>query len=211
MAENRKTLVLDPAALARIQAAVGEAESRTAAEIRVVVLTRPLIEHPFYPVLWAATAALALPWLLLLLGPIRPLVLLAIQGGLFLGLAALLSLPPLARLMVPHSVRRAAARAAALDRFLTLGMHLTESRTGVMILVAVPDRRVEVIAEGAVQAVLGAQASAAICAAVSAGARAGDLAGGIVTGVSLAGQQLAGPFPRQLGDRNELPDHVILA
>lgn len=211
MTQNRKTPVLDAAALARIHAAVAEAESRTAAEIRVVVLTRPLIEHPFYPVLWAATAALALPWLLLLWGPIRPLSLLAIQGCLFLGLAGLLSLPPLARLTIPPGVRRAAARAAAFDRFLTLGMHLTESRTGLMILVAVPDRRVEVIADGAVQAALGAQASAAICAAVSAGARAGDLAGGIVTGVSLAGQQLAAPFPSVAGDRNDLPDHVILA
>lgn len=211
MTQTKKPPVLDTAALARIQAAVAAAESRTAAEIRVVVLTRPLIEHPFYPVLWAATAALALPWLLLLLGPIRPLSLLAIQGCLFLGLVGLLSLPPLARLTVPPGVRRAAARAAALDRFLTLGMHLTESRTGLMILVAVPDRRVEVIADGAVQAVLGAQASAAICAAVSAGARAGDLAEGIVTGVSLAGQQLAAPFPPGAGEHNDLPDHVILA
>ncbi len=211
MAMNPKPPVLDSAALDRIRAAVTEAESRTTAEIRVVVLSRPLIDHPFYPVLWAATAALALPWLLLLLTPMRPLHMLAIQAGIFLVLAGLLSLPALARLTVPPRVRRAAARAAVIDRFLTLGMHLTESRTGVMILVAVPDRRVEVIADGAVQAALGAQASAAICAAVSGGARAGDLAGGIVTGVSLAGQQLAAPFPAVPGDRNELPDHVILA
>ncbi len=201
---------LDPAALARIAAAVGEAESHTSAEIRVVVLTRPLIAHPFYPVLWAAAAALALPWLLLLAMPFRPLSLLAIQAGVFVALAGVLSMPALARLTVPPGARRAAARAAALDRFLTLGIHLTDSRRGLMILVAVPDRLVEVVADAAIQSALGPQASAAICAAVAGQGRAGDLTGGIVTGVSLAGQQLAAPFPRGPQDRNELADHVIV-
>ncbi|WP_341991588.1 hypothetical protein [Azorhizobium sp. AG788] len=211
MARYPGTGPLDDAALARISQAVAQAESGTSAEIRVVVLTRPVIEHPFYPVLWAAAAALALPWLLLLAMPFRPLSLLAIQAGVFLALAGLLSLPAMARLTVPVQVRRAAARAAALDRFLTLGIHLTDSRTGLMILVAVPDRLVEVVADAAIQSALGPQASAAICAAVAGQGRAGDLASGIVTGVSLAGQQLAAPFPRRPHDRNELADHVIVA
>ncbi len=73
-------------------------------------LSRPLIRHTFYPVLWAALAALALPWLLVLAVPLRPIPLLAVQGLIFLALLALLSVPALARRTVPPAVRRAAAR-----------------------------------------------------------------------------------------------------
>ncbi len=202
---------LDPIALERIRAAVADAEASTSAEIRVVVLTRPLIDHLFYPLMWAAFAALVLPWLLVVLVPLRPVTLLAVQAALFAVLAGALSLPGLSRRVIPRAVRRAAARSAALDRFLTLGIHLTESRTGLLILVAVRDRLVEVVADEGIQSALGMQASTAICAAVAERAGAGDLAEGLVTAVSLAGQQLAGPFPRRDGDRNELPDHVIVA
>lgn len=123
------TPVLDHAARERILAAVRAAEAQTSAEIRVVVLSRPLIRHSFYPVLWAALAALALPWLLVLAVPLRPIPLLAVQGLIFLALLALLSVPALARRTVPPAVRRAAARAAALDRFLALGIHLTDRKS----------------------------------------------------------------------------------
>lgn len=211
MATSEHEAVLDPAALARIQAAIAAAEARTSAEIRVVLLTRPLIPHSFYPALWAALAALALPWLLILAVPLRPVALLAVQGVIFLALAGLLSLPPLARHVSPSRVRRAAARAAALDRFLTLGIHLTPERTGVMILLGLPDRLVEVIADAAIVAKLGPGVCEEVCAAVSQGAAGGDVTTALVDGVNRCGDRLCGPFPQRAGDRNALPDHVIVA
>lgn len=202
---------LDHSARERILEAVRAAERRTGAEIRVVVLSRPLIRHPFYPVLWAALAALALPWIIAVVWPMRPIPLLALQGLIFLALAGLLSMPSIARYTIPAAVRRAAARGAALDRFLTLGIHLTESRTGLMILAAIPDRMVEVVADDSILARLGPQVCEEICAVVSTAARAGDLAGALVAGVDCAGQRLCEAFPRTADDRNELPDHVVFA
>ncbi|TDT99723.1 putative membrane protein [Azorhizobium sp. AG788] len=205
------TPVLDHAARERILAAVRAAEAQTSAEIRVVVLSRPLIRHTFYPVLWAALAALALPWLLVLAVPLRPIPLLAVQGLIFLALLALLSVPALARRTVPPAVRRAAARAAALDRFLALGIHLTESRTGLMILAAAPDRLIEVVADETILAKLGPGVCEEVCAVVSKAAADGDLSGALAAGVNQAGIRLSETFPASAQDRNELPDHVIFA
>ncbi|WP_051356503.1 hypothetical protein [Azorhizobium doebereinerae] len=210
MAATEPQAVLAPAALARVEAAIAAAEARTSAEIRVVLLTRPLIPHSFYPALWAALAALALPWLLILAVPLRPVALLAAQGLIFLALAGLLSLPPVARRVIPGRARRAAARAAALDRFLALGIHLTPERTGVMILLSLPDRLVEVVADAAIVEKLGPGLCEEVCAAVSGGAAGGDVTAALVDGVTRCGDRLCGPFPQRAGDRNALPDHVIV-
>lgn len=45
---------------------------------------------------------------------------------------------------------------------------------------------------------------------MAARAREGSLAEGLVAGVTLAGDLLSGPLPRQPGDRDELPNQVVV-
>lgn len=194
-----------------IAQAVRRAEAGTAGEIRVVVVTQSLVRHRFFALMWAALFALALPWPLAFLTTFNTPTLLSAQASAFVLLGALLIFTPLGRLTVPRFVREAAGRAAAVDHFLTMGIHQTRGRTGVLIMVALEEHLVEVVADDAVHAKVGAEAWEGVCAAVLGGARAGDLATGLVAGVAEAGRILALHAPRGDADINELPDRVVVA
>jgi len=197
-------------ALVRISEAVRAAEQKTSAEIRVVVTRAPLVQHPFYSVLWASLLALVVPWLAVLAWPMPALSVLSLQAALFVVVAAALMLPGVAPRAVPRLALKAAARSAAVETFLAYGIPQTAGRTGVLIFAAVHERMVEVVADEAVHTPLGHAAWAEICEAVAARARHGSLAEGLIAGVTLAGDLLAGPLPRQPGDRDDLPNQVVI-
>lgn len=193
-----------------VAAAIAQAEAATAGEIRVVVLTRPLVRHPFYGLMWAALLALVLPWPLALLTALDTPALLSVQACAFMIAGAVLIFTPLGALTVPRFAREEAGRAAAIDHFLALGIHRTSGRTGVLILVAPAERLVEVVADEAIHAKLGHEAWESVCAAVLVGARQGRLGDGLVEGVAVAGHLLARHVPPTAGDANELPDRMIV-
>lgn len=197
-------------ALQRIAEAVTLAEAKTSAEIRVVVTRAPLVQHPFFSILWASLAALVLPWLVVLAYPMPALSALALQAMLFVILAAALLMPGMAEKAVPRLALKAAARNAAIETFLSYGIPQTKGRTGILIFAAARERLVEVVADDAAHGPLGAAAWRDICDAVAARARQGSLAEGLVAGVEKAGDLLAGPLPRKPEDRNEIPNHVVV-
>lgn len=201
---------LDTADLDRVAAAISAAEGATSGEIRVVIHTRPLIRHSFYSILWAALAALVLPWALVIVLALRPIEMLAVQAAFFVVLAAVLMLPQVAPRVVPAAARRAAARAAALDQFLAHGVHQTRARTGILIFVALPEHQIEVVADEGIHVHVGEEAWRAVCAAVLAGARAGKLGDGLCAGVTQAGAVLAAHVPRRPDDSNELADRIVV-
>lgn len=209
-AEDAKQIGLSAEALQRIGAAVAVAEAKTSAEIRVVVAREPLIQHPFYSIMWAALLALALPWPLAILFNFRSLQLLAIQAAVFMVLAGVLMLPAFALKVVPRLAVKVAARAAALEAFLTYGIPQTKGRTGVLIFAAAQEHLVEVVADEGVHTPLGHAAWKDICERVADQAKKGHLSEGLVAGVEKAGELLAGPFPPKPGEKNELDNHVIL-
>ena len=213
---------LPPEALARIADAVTAAEARTSAEIKVVVSAAPLVRHRFFSILWAALAALVVPWGLVVgwmlaraagliaAGPLSALDALAVQAVLFVALAALLMLPAIAGRVIPHPAREAAGRTMAIELFHAHGIPQTTGRTGILIFVAAHDGLVEVVADAAVDAALGREAWSSICAAILAHAADDRLADGLVEGTRLAGTLLADALPAGPDDTNELDDRVIV-
>jgi putative membrane protein len=202
--------VLSEADATRLAEAVRRAEAQTSGEIRVVVSTRPLVPHFTYALIWAAVVALALPWPLAFLLPLGVPDVLALQAGCFVLLGALLAFTPLGARAVPRAVQHAAARGAALDHFLGFGIHQTRGRTGVLIFVALPEHRVEVVADEAIHASVGHAAWTDICGRVLAGSREGRLVDGLEAGIAEAGRLLALHAPREGGDIDELPNHIVL-
>ena len=178
--------------------------------VRVVLSTRPLVPHFNHALLWAAVIALALPWPVALLTPIDVPQLLALQAAAFVVLGALLAFTPLGARCVPQAVKHAAARNAALDHFLGFGIHRTSGRTGILIFVALPEHRVEVVADEAIHARVGSGAWAELCARVLAGAREDRLADGLEAGIGEAGRLLGEHAPRRAGDVDELPNRIVL-
>ncbi|MBB3772543.1 putative membrane protein [Angulomicrobium tetraedrale] len=202
--------MLTPDEHAAIAAAIRKAEAGTAGEIRVVVLTRPLVRHAFFGLMWAALLALVLPWPLALLTPLATPALLSLQACCFILAGAVLIFTPLGAGLVPRFAREEAGRTAAVEHFLALGMHQTRGRTGVLILVAPHERLVEVVADEAIHAKVGHDAWRGVCAAVLAGARQDRLDQGLADAIAEAGRILAHHAPARAGDTNELPDRVIV-
>jgi putative membrane protein len=195
---------------ARVTAAITAAESRTTGEIRVVILTRLVARDHVYPLLWAALAALVLPWLAALVRPIPSLMLFGAQVVTLVVLSQLLRLPFLERLVVPYRVREAEVRDVALTQFLALGIHQTRDRTGLLILVALKDRIAEVVADQEIHARVGHDAWRSICRIIIESAARGALADGLATGIEEAGRVLETHFPPREDDVNELPNHLTV-
>ena len=98
---------------------------------------------------------------------------------------------------------------AARHAFDRLGVANTRRRNGVLVFVAPRRRRLVVLPDAAIDAVLGTAFCETVVAAIAERFRTGDLTGGLVHGIELIATQLAVHFPRGADDRNELPDAVI--
>jgi len=107
------------------------------------------------------------------------------------------------------SIAAAATRKTALAQFMAHGVHLAENRTGVLIFVALADRRVEIVADAGINSKVDQSAWDELAQDVVQAARAGALTDGLVTAVQRAGKLLARHFPPAPLDRNELPDRVV--
>lgn len=199
---------LTPDDRTRISAAVTAAEAGTSGEIYVVI-SDAVDDFRFVPVLWAALLALIAPWPMLLLTHWEADTILALQAAVFVLSAAIGSHPVLRRRLVPSAVAADASRRAALAQFMAHGVHLTESRTGVLIYVALADHRVEIVADELINTRVEQRAWDEIADLVILAARRRALADGIVAAVQRSGALLAQHFPRGPSDRNELPDRVV--
>lgn len=208
--EDASRFGLPPTELLRIADAIAAAEAKTSAEIRVVVARAPLVQHPFYSLLWASLAALVLPWIAVMLNPLTALSTLSLQAAVFVVCTSVLMLPSIAPRVVPRLALKYAARSAALEVFLAHGIPQTKGRTGILIFAAARERLVEVVADEGVHTPLGHGAWLDICEAVAARAKQGSLAEGLIAGVEKAGNLLSGPLPHRPGERDELVNHVIV-
>src|SRR6478752_2068416 len=123
----------------RIAEAITEAERRTSGEI-VAVIAPESSQYLHASFLWAALAALAVPWPFVFWTwwPIQHIYVL--QLAVFAALVVLL-MPRSVRLaLVPRRVKHARAHRRAVEQFLAQNLHTTVGRTGVMIFVSVGER-----------------------------------------------------------------------
>src|SRR5829696_5321676 len=200
---------LSPQDRQRISAAIQAAERRTTGEI-VCVLARHSAESTALPILLAALAALALPWLLVGLTTLPVLIILSLQLALFLGLAAMLSVPRVRVGLLPKATRQAIAHRAAMEQFMLRGIGRTEGRTGVLVFVSLAERYARIVADEAIAArVAQAEWQSAIDALVD-HMRRGRIADGFVEAIERCGVVLATHFPAKADERSELPDGIYL-
>ena len=202
------SLVLSRADRVRIRDAIRAAEAHTSGEIYVVV-AREAAHFRSIPVLWAALIALVFPWPLHLLTDLPSGTILFAQVIVFVLIALVGSLEWVRHRLVPASIAGEAARKAAEAQFMAHGVHLTEDRTGILVYVALADRRVEVVADAGINSKISQSDLDELVKDVSAAAQVGGLADGLVTAVNDAGALLRQHFPPRPSDRNELPDRVV--
>jgi uncharacterized membrane protein len=91
--------------------------------------------------------------------------------------------------------------------FYQLDMHKTKLRNGVLIYVAVVDRKFAIIGDAGINQVVAADFWDSTKEDMLSHFKNGDIVEGIVTGLKIAGDQLGKYFPHGQ-DKNELPDDI---
>lgn len=192
----------------RIGEAIRAAEVNTSGEIYVVVAGEAA-EFRSIPVLWAAIVALIVPWPLYLLTNLASGTILLLQVLAFVVIATVTSHNQIRHRLVPPSIAAAAARKAAQAQFMAHGVHLTAERTGILIYVALADRRVEIVADDGINRKVAQSELDQLAQEVVVAARSGTPADGLVNAVHGAGKLLSLHFPPSATNPNELPDRVV--
>jgi putative membrane protein len=138
---------------AAIEEAFSAAQQRTRAPI-VCVLARASANYEVAPLLWGGFLGLATPWPLLAFTGLSAQRIFLAQLAVCFAATAILSFPPLRRLMTPPRVRRANAHRAALAQFSVRELDRIGERSGVLIYVSLAEHYARVIAaDAAAQAI----------------------------------------------------------
>ncbi len=213
---------------ARISDAITSAERTTSGEIFCVV-TRRTDDYRAVPFAWAALAAIVLPPLFLWLGFPDPLWFTSggwSDGGhpaprliiaLYASLSALLfvaaflitRLPAVLQLLTPRSLKRSAVHRAAVESFLSHGIHVTDNRTGVLIFLSLDDHVAEIVADEGIYARVEHDVWGDALDALLAEVRSDRIADGFIKAIGLCGTVLSAHFPPCERNPNELPDKLI--
>ncbi len=210
-ARYRATDVLSEADLEDLKAEIAAAELRTVGEILPVVVERS-DAHP--QARWIAGLVFALLGSSILASDLssdNPLLVLLAQlsmGGVGFGMAAFL--PDFARIFVTEARAFEMAEEQAIQEFYRYGLQHTEAQTGVLIFVSLFERRVIVMADEGINAKVAPDQWVDTNRAVLSQVSRGQLKQGLVAGIQSAAEVLEEHFPWQEGDRNEIPDRVIV-
>ncbi len=194
-----------------VREAIARAEKKTVGEILPVVVER---SDPHPGANWMAAlccvligSALTVVWL-----PWgRPALVLLLQlamGAAGFGLSVLL--PGFKRLFIFNSRASAVAEEQAFQEFYAHRLHRTEAGTGVLIFVSLLEHRVVVLADEGINTRVDDNFWNETDTAILQGIRKGSLRDGLIAGIDLAGESLAENFPWVEGDRNEIPDRLII-
>lgn len=195
----------------RVADAIREAETKTRAEI-VVVIAQSSSSYADYWLGAAALLAMATPLPLILFTQLSAQRIYLAQLLVFaLLLAAFLYLPARV-LLAPRAERAARAARAANDQFVIRSVSRTRGRTGVLIYVSAAERCALALPDVAVADVVAQAAWREAIDRLCAAARRGDLIEGCVEAVATCGAALAQDFPRRPDDpADEMPNDLILA
>jgi len=193
----------------RIEAAVQEAESRTSGEIVPLVVDESY-HYPRAEIVGGGCFALVLGVLAAwALGHSSVWVFLPVFLISYLPCRWLIrALPGLKRRLIHPLEITTEVEEKALVAFLEHGLHRTRDATGVLILISLFERRVRVLADTGISAVVPQQEWDGIVATITAGIRAGETCEALCSAIGRCGNLLQQRFPRRADDRDELPNLI---
>jgi putative membrane protein len=192
----------------RIEAAITEAETKTAAEIVVATVARSdgyLDVRLVTALLFGFGASAALHLLLPLVGPGE---LFAVQIGLGLLAFFVSGLPAVLRWLVPEARKRAAVGRAAQLSFLEHAVFATRERTGVLILLSELEHNVTILGDEGIHARVAGEGWQQHVATIVTAIRSGRAAEGVCAVIAALTQVFAEIAPIRADDTNELDNRV---
>jgi putative membrane protein len=192
-----------------IEKAIGEAEKNTSGEI-VAVIARASADYYYVPYLWAALAALIVPWPLLYWTWMPEEEIYLIQLAVFAVLAAVLHYAPLRFALVPRSVRRQRAHQRAMQQFFAQDIYTTPGHTGVLLFVSAAERYAEIVTDAGIHAKVPDTEWQDIVGKLTAEIGKGNAGPGLIQAIRRIGEHLAAHFPASSGKQNLLPNHLVV-
>jgi putative membrane protein len=213
----------------KVSAAIAAAETNTNGEI--VAVATPISDAyndvalhwalvPLFAVLaWAAWRPTALQWWYdFLIGGWNPeptlgqlLTLLMILAALKFTVALMiLKWMPLRLALTPGATKHRRVRRRAISVFKAAAERRTVGRTGILIYLSMAERRAEIVADEAILKITDEHSWGEAMEALLDCVREGRAADGICAAIARVGTVLAEHFPRSDGDRNEIPDKLII-
>lgn len=212
----------------RIAEAVAKAEQRTSGEI-VCVVIEEASAYREVPLAWAAAAALALPPLAVTAGlsldgataalggwqaahgpqagPALGIYAL-IQLALFMAVGAMVSIPAVRRRLTPRGLKQERVRREALQQLAAARARLPADHTAVVIVAALKDRQIDIVADAAIHARVGQPLWDRAMREALAAIRAEGPAAGLIKAVEICAAAMAEHFPDD-GRANVYPDAVV--
>ena len=118
-------------------------------------------------------------------------------------------LPTVKRQLAPKSRIDEAVHTLALASFTDQGLHHTRDHTGILILIALLEHRVEVLADRGINQKVNAGTWDEIVRMISAGIKSGQACNAFCQAIERCGDILATHFPRQADDKDELPNQLV--
>lgn len=199
-----------PEEQAKIETAVRAAEARTSGEI-VPMLVDASYEYPRAELIGGATLALAVASLVSWLfgGESIWWFLPFFIGGFFLFQQLIRRLPGIRRRLIHPDEMSAEVEERALVAFLENGLHQTRDRTGILILISLFERRVHVLADSGINAMVPERTWDEVVAIITAGLKKGDACVALCRAIEMCGGLLEEHFPVRADDTNELPNLII--
>jgi putative membrane protein len=189
--------------------AITAAEATTSGEI-VVVAASASGGYYATALMWAAIAALTVPLPLIHTTQMPIEYIYLIQLGVFLVGAMLTQWESYRFAIVPARVKRARAHQRAVEQFLAQNMHTTEGRTGVLIYVSFAERYVEVIADNGIYKKVPHQTWEGVVTRLTHHLAHHERTKGLVEAIATCGKVLSQHFPPDQGNKDELPNHLIV-
>jgi putative membrane protein len=193
----------------RIAAAIRAAEAKSSGEI-VCVLAQTSSDAGALPVLIAALAALALPWVLVAFTAMPVEHMLSLQVLLFLALTVTLCLPRVRVALLPRAARRHVAHRAAMEQFTIRGIARKRERTGILIFVSLAEHYARIVADEGIAAKVSQKEWQDAVDALIAHTRDGRIADGFVSAIERCSAVLSRHFPRTGEIDDELPDRIYV-
>jgi putative membrane protein len=193
----------------RISAAIRAAEAKTSGEI-VCVLAQTSADATGLPILLAALAALALPWLLVAVTALTVHRILLLQAVVFFALAMVLCLPRVRVALLPRAARRAVAHRVAIEQFTIRGIARKKDRSGILIFVSLAEHYARIVADTGIAARVSQSEWQGAVDALVVHCSSGRVADGFISAIDTCGTVLAAHFPRTAASRDELPDRIYV-
>ena len=182
-------------------------ESRTDAEI-VMVLAKRSDNYGYAPTLFAACTSMLIP-LASLFWPfwLSLSEVVFIQFVAFFGLAILLRIPTLIRLVVPRRTKFFRASNMAMRQFLTQQVHTTKNNLGLLIFVSELEHYIEIITDHGLKNIENTAWEIAIQNAVPL-IQQGKIEESFKSIIDLVGSELVEHFPKT-ANKAQLPNRLI--